>query len=471
MTVINISVVLIPSRESAPIETHHISWNLEEVDAFRRNVCSLLQDTDFLETPLSRPRDSVAGLYAYYNTNSKENNVRATRLAMTCGLLAKRFYGDVLLVRSFGGRWEDLRVQEIFGASAISPDLRQSIQNELAKNDTDNNDKGDASMLPPWLLDAAQHNYHDGAALAQVASAMNVAPPTGKEEEDEEGSDTASISISSSDGSNEDTEGIEKKNGGTTTHEFVTKSPLCLHCRGPTNQLCSGCEGAYFCPHPRSCCDIGWSHSCQCSTWNLYSLHRKDLSAFDFLGDWHHQLFGREFQMQEAPYEGFLQSLGIARESCTSWWRTEMGGGWSGGQGDSASIVDASIRRSYSEGFAPITHIPPELRITNDDMQNSKKNDVGLVSLSSWEDYYRLRGISASSPVALLCTFPLTVYYAIERYGEVPVTVAKMLKRKLRVHIVGAEKEIHFLDLFKEVGFLLPEDVEVRNQSFDKGIA
>ena len=63
--------------------------------------------------------------------------------------------------------------------------------------------------------------------------------------------------------------------------------------------------------------------------------------------------------------------------------------------------------------------------------------------------------------MCLLLTFPLTIYHAIEKYGEVPVTVAKMLDRPLRIHVVGAEKEINFLDMFKEIIFLLPEDIQV----------
>jgi hypothetical protein len=56
----------------------------------------------------------------------------------------------------------------------------------------------------------------------------------------------------------------------------------------------------------------------------------------------------------------------------------------------------------------------------------------------------------------------MTIYHAIVEYGEVPVTVAQMLKRPLRIHVVGAEKEINFLDLFSEVGYLLPEHLKVR---------
>ena len=139
--------------------------------------------------------------------------------------------------------------------------------------------------------------------------------------------------------------------------------------------------------------------------------------------------------------------------------------GWAGGKSQSATSVDASIRRSYKEGFAPITGIPLERRPTQEEwdkaFQQMKKNPVGIPVLSSWDKYYHLRGLSPSSPVALLCTFPLTIYRAIEQHGEVPVTVARMLKRPLRIHVVGAEKEMNFLDLFKEVGYLLPEDLDV----------
>lgn len=144
--------------------------------------------------------------------------------------------------------------------------------------------------------------------------------------------------------------------------------------------------------------------------------------------------------------------------------------GWAGGESQSATMVDASIRRSYIEGFAPIPiiAIPPQRRVTSQDLERAaldETNSLGLTILKSWKDYYSLRGIPSTSPVALLCTFPLTIYQAIVQYGEVPSTVAQMLKRPLRIHVVGAEKEMNFLDLFQEVGFLLPEDFQVRCQS------
>ena len=205
-----------------------------------------------------------------------------------------------------------------------------------------------------------------------------------------------------------------------------------------------------------------WSHECLCSTWKLYADRRSELSTFPFDG-WHLHLMGRNCQVSEEPYERFLTvQLGIVLGQ-SSWWRTELNG-WKGGDSQSAQSVDASVRRSYSEGFAPVTEIPPDERVLSDDLARSgvvSRNACGLVLLDSWNDYYQLRNIPFSSPVALLLTFPLTIYYAIVRFGEVPMTVAKMLKRPLRIHVVGVEKEMNFLDIFREVGNLLPEDLLV----------
>lgn len=96
-------------------------------------------------------------------------NVRATRLAMACGLLSLRFFGNVLLVRGFGFRWEDLSLNDIRGATCISPDLRNCIQQEVSNNGNNKSVK----PIPRWLADAAQNNYHDKAALAEVARAMD----------------------------------------------------------------------------------------------------------------------------------------------------------------------------------------------------------------------------------------------------------------------------------------------------------
>ena len=145
-----------------------------------------------------------------------------------------------------------------------------------------------------------------------------------------------------------------------------------------------------------------------------------------------------------------------------SWWTTELYG-WAGGESESAKSVDIYKRKSYQEGFYPLSDIPPQQQVTQEDIQraNISRNELGILRLTSWEQYYKLRNILGTSLVALLCTFPLTIHYAILTYGKVPCTVARMLNRPMRIHIVGVEKEANFLDLFQEVGFLLPEDLQV----------
>jgi hypothetical protein len=462
------AVVLVPFDESKPMSTQKLSW--DDGRTLQDNIQSLLDDTFYLETPLFRPQNDRAGLFAYYNVPQQnqragKQNVRTTRLAMSCGLFSLRFWGDVVLVRSFGGRWEDLEVKSIYGACCISPDLRMEIQTQVGSQPGLNNE---LASIPDWLGDAARQNYHDSAVLARLANIMNVSKNDQNDEDNEEKDDGCKESDSDV---REKDETVPAENivmQGEQINVFVAKSSLCLHCRGLSSSLCPDCEGSYFCDTPRPCRQTGWSHSCLCATWKAYTNHRARLSTFEWLGDWHQELMGRNCQMQPLPYEEFLAKLGIDRE-CSSWWRTEMDG-WAGGESQSATTVDASIRRSYSEGFAPIpiSAIPPERRVTSADLKRAaldQTNSLGLTLLKSWKDYYSVRGIPSTSPVALLCTFPLTIYQAIVQYGEVPSTVAQMLKRPLRIHVVGAEKEMNFLDLFREVGFLLPEDFQVRCQS------
>lgn len=137
-------------------------------------------------------------------------------------------------------------------------------------------------------------------------------------------------------------------------------------------------------------------------------------------------------------------------------------GGWSGGSSESAMLIDASVRKTYAEGFEPILAFPEERYVSAEDIHEAElsiRNEVGLLRVSSWQEYYRLRRIPLDSPLVLLLTFPATLYHAIVEYGTIPCTVAyTIMKRPLRIHIVGVEKELNFLDIFKEVSFLLPED-------------
>ncbi|KAG7353421.1 hypothetical protein IV203_002776 [Nitzschia inconspicua] len=539
-----VTVVLIPADPLVALQSHVLSWNgeLDEdavafaghpqtTDILNSDICRLLlsrksdsnhnnedgvtlrdvNQGDVTEIPLLRPLHDYPGLYAYYlqdpcSALPRTPNVRATRLAMACGLLSMRLSGDILMVRSHPTRqphWYSLSVEDVYGACEVSPDLRkimqlQAVHREQVERIIQTEAEAASETIGTtlfWLLNAAQQNYHDAAAVARMAEVMKYDRVDRNEQFDSrpEEIDLSSdddINIQDEDSSvNTDDKNDNDKNadeptltsrGASIPCVFVAKSPLCLHCRRPTSNLCLDCHGAYFCPPPRDCRQEGWSHSCQCSTWRRYVSRRDKLSSFEYLdSSWQTLLVGRDFQLSEEPYKDFLKSqLGLSIEQETqsgvnnsqrvtsnSWWRTETDG-WAGGQSASAKQVDPTVRKTYEDGFAPLSshQIPRQRRLTDQDFERAgihTKNTVGLWKLASWQDYYRLRGIPPSSPIALLCTFPLTIYYAIIQHGEVPVTVARMLNRPLRIHVVGAEKEMNFLDLFQEVGFLLPEDLHL----------
>ena len=387
-------------------------------------------------TLLIRPTEGrIPGLYAY-SAVDESPNVRATRIAMACGHLSLRFRGDVLLFRHFH---TPLSLSDIYGAACVSPDLRESIHRQL-----DN-----TTPIPHWIKQATQQNYHDVAALQEFALAMSATS-----------SDQVSSNLVDSDADEDDTGslGVDKSNQASP-RQFVAKTPLCLECRQPCSVLCPDCQGCYFCEPPRTCRITCWSHDCVCATWKAYTERRSLLKEFPF-DSWHFQLLTRENELSEEPCRRFLEGhLGLMYNE-SSWWRTETDG-WSGGQSVSAKMVDPSVRRSYKVGFAPVANFPPQRRPTVDETAGFPVNEIGLTQISSWKDYYRLRDIPLSSPVAILLTFPLTVYHAIATFGHVPVTVARMLKRPMRLHLVGVEKELNFLDIFQEVGYLLPNDFEV----------
>ena len=88
--------------------------------------------------------DDTAGLYAYVSSHPgsiQYPNVRATCLAMACGLHSRRFFGDVYIsilgysntssdATSRHIRNIDLR-QEDIAVALVTPDLRKSVVSQL----------------------------------------------------------------------------------------------------------------------------------------------------------------------------------------------------------------------------------------------------------------------------------------------------------------------------------------------------
>ncbi|XP_064609845.1 zinc finger MYND domain-containing protein 15-like [Liolophura sinensis] len=79
--------------------------------------------------------------------------------------------------------------------------------------------------------------------------------------------------------------------------------------------------------------------------------------------------------------------------------------------------------------------------------------------LRDWAEYYSWRGLDVDSPVAQLLSYPLSVYYILttclkqdnSKYFE-----SLLRKDTLRILLLGVEKEVELLPVFKELVNLLP---------------
>jgi len=490
-----VSAVLVPYDETQPLQLVQIPQNPEEdLELWTRGLNSTVENIyDVRQRLLIRQTSSqsteAAGLYAccvipkHTPIMVAYKNVRATRLAMACGRFSISLYGNVLLIRSSLASRENLSVEEVYGPCCISPDLRKVLLTEIIMSSVSSTTiSSDANFdIPSWLGNALQQNYHDASVLSKLATVMTGTAETGCSDDESDGDE------SDKNGDDIDDEREKQNNANETAKttgaatKFVTKQPLCIYCRGPASKLCEGCQACYFCDAPRLCKALGWTHGCLCSTWRIYTERRNKLSAFSYLGDWTKALTAEAFYSSEQPYADFLlDQLGMSittqqngnggsLDHAGSWWSTELHG-WAAGQSQSAKSVDIFQRRSYAEGFAPLAEhdIPAQRPVHEQDFVGAllTKNAVGLWQLSSWEDYYRVRDLPPSSLAALLCTSPLTVYNGIVRYGEVPCTVARMLKRPLEFTLLELKKKPTFWTSSKRWAFFYRKIFEWKLHSY-----
>ena len=236
---------------------------------------------------------NLAGVYAHHisktrqshnqdqqsSSSSKSNaNIRATCLFMACGLHSKRFYGDVYLSRL--GYFVVENEIKLINSSIVSqevevaciiPDLRNDIILSTLRNDggillrdtssIQNITDDEALDLPSWLTEASRNNYEDSGALSVLAQIMKredknnndedeKLDDAGKSDNDNEETSTENEVSKCIDASNHN----DETNAGKT---FITRVPLCLHCRRPADTLCPNCKGAYFCMDPKPCRDQG----------------------------------------------------------------------------------------------------------------------------------------------------------------------------------------------------------------------
>ena len=201
-------------------------------------------------------QNTSAGLYAYSISSisfaiEEVPNVRATRLAMACGLHDKRFVNDVYIGRlgytSSGLVNIDLTIADI-EAAVLSPDLRENALKQMIRLEICGDGSISVEAAPEWLCSGAQKNYHDNKSMAELAVAM-----TRSEVNNDTQDDLSDVSDEGSTTENDKNQMTRSENTPTTSSDLT----LCLHCRRPASALCSECNGAYFCEEPSMCKMVG----------------------------------------------------------------------------------------------------------------------------------------------------------------------------------------------------------------------
>ncbi|KAI5075020.1 hypothetical protein GOP47_0010981 [Adiantum capillus-veneris] len=79
---------------------------------------------------------------------------------------------------------------------------------------------------------------------------------------------------------------------------------------------------------------------------------------------------------------------------------------------------------------------------------------TSMILLSGWAEYYDLRGLPMSSPVATLLSFPFSLYHIVTALNV--ATKTRLAKGKeVVVHYLGPEGELDWIPAFAELPFLL----------------
>ncbi|XP_010439410.1 PREDICTED: zinc finger MYND domain-containing protein 15-like [Camelina sativa] len=110
----------------------------------------------------------------------------------------------------------------------------------------------------------------------------------------------------------------------------------------------------------------------------------------------------------------------------------------------------SSDAQSESWGGLEEGDSPQDLPIQN--LNNGRS--PGLILISDWSDYYDLRCLPRSSPVADILCYPLTLYHILTSVSTHSKNL--LLKGKeVTVHYLGPERELDWIKAFAEINHLL----------------
>uniref|UniRef100_A0A8C4WT75 MYND-type domain-containing protein n=1 Tax=Gopherus evgoodei TaxID=1825980 RepID=A0A8C4WT75_9SAUR len=206
-------------------------------------------------------------------------------------------------------------------------------------------------------------------------------------------------------------------------HAFQRRLAPCQQCRAVL--YCSErCRAADWARSPEDVAHRAW-----CPRMARYMARARQLADLPFT-------FTAEVTSDGFNREGFLAARGLT------------GGYWA----HESMLVRAP---DYGVGLGGRTDWRPGL------LQSGGQPQLGgltpHVPPGSWQEYYAWRGLPLGSPLAVLLSYPLSVYYIVTQLAPQHFPELNILnKQSLRIHIVETGKESDMAPLFWELSVLLP---------------
>ncbi|XP_072833426.1 zinc finger MYND domain-containing protein 15 [Pogona vitticeps] len=220
-------------------------------------------------------------------------------------------------------------------------------------------------------------------------------------------------------------------------HSFEGQVTACQHCRAVL--YCS--ERCRKLDWSRSPEDIG--HQFWCQHMAGYMSHAQELANLPFT-------FAAEVTSETFNKEGFLSARGLTR----GYWAGESmlvrapdyGVGLQAPPKKPMDFLQSGnpFEALRPEGGTALPPAPPE-------------PPAPRTFFGSWKEYYQWRGLPLGAPLAVILTYPLTMYYIITQLAPQHFPELNILnKQSLKIHVVEAGKEFGVLMAFWELSVLLP---------------
>ena len=207
----------------------------------------------------------------------------------------------------------------------------------------------------------------------------------------------------------------------------------CHVCRQPVRdaKVCSGCRAVCYCTPVCQAADGGHADECASLKAHMSTRYRVQLEPEP---EWLGRAMDHRCEMTSCE---LLASIGCHSEECYQ------------------LICGCAMPRAthcYLVDGAPSDEQQAEQQAEKE--AACAGSTPASAHVSTWAEYYERRRewIPLDSPLALLLTWPLTVYYALCRLGLADLPTA----REVAVHYLGPEKEVLLLPLFAELASLCP---------------